>query len=231
MLNAPVVLVTIGGIGRPIDELVLNKNLFDASDVPLKGAILNKVRTDKLEKVKKFARLGLERKGIELLGVIPFDPVLWSPTFQEVVKDIGAQVLCGKRYLTNNITKIMVGAALPHTAVEFFSDNTLLITPGDREDLILAALAGMSPCGKSGFRLAGIILTCGIVPPDTILRMVHHAEVPTALVSEDTFKTASRITKSVFKIWPEDTRKIKEAAKMIETYVNVDKLCEMIDLK
>lgn len=232
MLNAPIVLVTIGGIGRPIDELVLNKNLFDTADVSLKGAILNKVRIEKLEKVKKFARLGLERKGIELLGVTPFDPVLWSPTFQEVVKDIKADVLCGDRYLTNIITKIIVGAALPHTAVEYFAENTLLITPGDREDLILAALARMSSSDKgSAFHLSGIILTCGIEPPDTILRMVHYAEVPTALVSEDTFNTASRITKSVFKIWPGDSQKIKEAARMIETYVNVDKLCEMIGLE
>ena len=230
MLNAPIVLVTIGGIGRPIDELVLNKNLFDTAEVPLKGAILNKVRIDKLEKVKKFARMGLERKGIELLGVIPFDPVLWSPTFQEVVKDIRADVLCGERFLTNNITKIMVGAALPHTAVELFGDGTLLITPGDREDLILAALAGKKPCKDTLCHIAGLILTCGIVPHESILQMVQRAEIPTACVESDTFTTASRINKSVFKIWPEDTAKIKEAAKVIETFVDIDKLCDMVSL-
>jgi BioD-like phosphotransacetylase family protein len=225
-----VAIVALGGIGRPIDEIVLNKTLFDEADVPLVGVILNKVKLEKLEKIKKFARIGLEKKGIEFLGAIPFDPILWSPTFQEVVKDIGAIMICGEKNSTNSIDNIIVGAALPHTSVEYFANDTLLITPGDREDLIVTALAGSSPGVKAPFKIAGLILTCGIKPPESILSLVRRAEIPTACVSEDTFSTASKLNQAVFKIWPEDTKKINEAAKVIEDYVDVDKLCGMIGL-
>ncbi|MEW5816893.1 MAG: AAA family ATPase, partial [Spirochaetota bacterium] len=74
LLDAPVVIVAGGGIGRPIDEVMLNKAVFDNHGVDVLGVIINKVIPDKYEKIEKFVRLGFERKGIKVLGVIPFYP-------------------------------------------------------------------------------------------------------------------------------------------------------------
>src|SRR5580693_1570697 len=71
ILRAKVIIVTQGGIGKPIDEISLNQALFEKEGVEIIGVILNKVLPDKLDFITDFARRGLKRKGLELLGVIP----------------------------------------------------------------------------------------------------------------------------------------------------------------
>ncbi len=79
LLDVRVIIISSGGIGRPIDEIMLNKAMFDAAGVPMLGAIVNKVEEDKFEKVSSYVKRGLERKGIELLGVMPFRPHALQP--------------------------------------------------------------------------------------------------------------------------------------------------------
>src|SRR5213075_1158062 len=79
ILNAKVVIVSQGGIGKPIDEVCLNQALFEKEGVEVIGVILNKVLGEKVEYVTDFARRGLKRKGLELLGVIPHQRILSNP--------------------------------------------------------------------------------------------------------------------------------------------------------
>src|ERR1041384_1650885 len=71
ILKAKVVIVSQGGIGKPIDEVSLNQALFEKEGVEIIGVILNKVLPSKVEAVSDFARRGLKRKGLDLLGVVP----------------------------------------------------------------------------------------------------------------------------------------------------------------
>ncbi len=71
LLGSGVIIVSSGGIGRPIDEIVLNKALFEKEGVRVLGAIINKVLPEKFDKINSLVRKGLMRKGISVLGVIP----------------------------------------------------------------------------------------------------------------------------------------------------------------
>src|SRR6476469_6305078 len=73
LLEAKVVIVTQGGIGKPIDEVALNQALFEKEGVQIIGVIINKVIGPKLDYVSDFARRGFKRKGLELLGVLPHE--------------------------------------------------------------------------------------------------------------------------------------------------------------
>ncbi|MFW6457454.1 MAG: AAA family ATPase, partial [Planctomycetota bacterium] len=53
MLGAHALIVAGGGIGRCIDELALNRALFHEQDVPVAGAVINKVYRDKYKKVSR----------------------------------------------------------------------------------------------------------------------------------------------------------------------------------
>jgi dethiobiotin synthetase len=70
-LKAKVIIVSQGGIGKPIDEISLNQALFEKEGVEIIGVILNKVLGQKVDYISDFARRGLKRKGLDLLGVIP----------------------------------------------------------------------------------------------------------------------------------------------------------------
>src|SRR5882724_9372797 len=93
ILGAKVIIVTQGGIGKPIDEVCLNQALFEKEGVEVIGVILNKVVEDKVSYVSDFARRGLKRKGLELLGVLPHQTILSQPTMDLIREELGAELL------------------------------------------------------------------------------------------------------------------------------------------
>src|SRR6516162_9579672 len=93
ILGAKVIIVTQGGIGRPIDEVSLNKALFEKEGVQIIGVIINKVIGTKIEYVTDFARRGFKRKGLELLGVLPYQPILCSPSVALIREELHAELL------------------------------------------------------------------------------------------------------------------------------------------
>src|SRR5437899_10959131 len=93
ILGCKVILVTRGGIGKPIDEVALNQALFEKEGVQIIGVILNRVLGTKIEYITEFARRGLKRKGLELLGVIPHQSVLSSPTVDLIREELKAEML------------------------------------------------------------------------------------------------------------------------------------------
>src|SRR5579863_8501197 len=92
-LGCKVIIVTQGGIGKPIDEVSLNQALFEKEGVKIIGVILNKVMGEKVDYITEFARRGLKRKGLELLGVIPHQQVLSSPTIDLIREELKAELL------------------------------------------------------------------------------------------------------------------------------------------
>src|SRR5580704_3218273 len=88
ILGAKVIIVTQGGIGKPIDEVALNQALFEKEDVEIIGVILNKVTPDKIDYITEFARRGLKRKGLDLLGVLPHRRILSNPTVAAIQEEL-----------------------------------------------------------------------------------------------------------------------------------------------
>ena len=228
LLGAQVIIVTCGGIGRPIDEVMLNKAVFDSYGVDLLGVIINKVSPEKTEKISRFARLGFQKKGIEVFGIIPFCPVLANPTIRQLMEDIKGELISGEAGLDQSVVKIIVGAMPPHTALDYFKGDVLLITPGNREDLILTALACSVPGTSADYGVKGIILTCGVRPNKSILRLVEGTDIPIIMVNDDTFSTAQNITRLIIKIRPQDKEKIARVKQLIKDHVNIDSIIDKI---
>src|SRR5437763_1981263 len=93
ILGAKVIIVSQGGIGKPIDEVSLNQALFEREGVEVIGVILNKVLASKRDYIAEFARRGLKRKGLELLGVVPHQQILCNPTVDLIREELKAEVL------------------------------------------------------------------------------------------------------------------------------------------
>lgn len=227
LLKAKVILVTSGGIGKPIDEVLLNRCLFQAAGVEIMGVIVNKVLPEKIEEVAHYNRKGLERFGLELLGVVPYQEQLVGPTMQQILDETGGELLNGTGHLDSHIERIVIGAMTPHQALNHLGAGALLITSGDREDLILAAMGGcVLGLGRANC-VSGIVLTGGIYPHDNILRLVRKTWVPIILSKEDSYATAHKISEITFKIRPNDKKKISIARRLVHKYVNVDRITEI----
>lgn len=222
MLGSKVLIVSEGGIGRSIDEIMLNKALFDNRQVEVAGVILNKVLPEKLERIKKVVTAGLERKGLKLLGVIPFNPLLRDPTVAQLMSVLKLKILCGKDYMHRRVQNTIVAAMEPYNMVNYLRDGTLVLTSGDRVDNILVAISTNLVRGEKTNQICGIILSGGLTPNDKIIDLLKKSRIPVFISEEDTYSIAGRIDHLTCKIQKTDKAKIMEARHLVKKFVDVD---------
>lgn len=222
LLSAKVVIVSQGGIGKPIDEVSLNQALFEKEGVEIIGVILNKVLLEKLDYVAEFARRGLKRKGLELLGVVPHKPILSSPTLGLIAEELRAERLNAAGTMTRIVEDVVVGAMGTEHTKEFFRKDRLVITPADREDIIMAAARAEASVPPA--RLAGLILTGGIRPTGAVLKTIQSLPIPVLLTRSDSYQVAAKVHDVIVKIRPDDTEKIDLVRDLIARHVDVNRI-------
>jgi BioD-like phosphotransacetylase family protein len=226
LLGAKVIIVSQGGIGKPIDEISLNQALFEKEDVEIIGVILNKVLGEKVDYVTDFARRGLKRKGLDLLGVLPHEQILCNPSIDLIREELHAELLNRPPHLHGLVDDVVVGAMSAQNAIQFFKRGTLLITPGDREDLVLAAGATTNP--GSDDKMAGIVLTGGLRPSASVIKAIQAMPVPVLLAQADSYQVASRVHNLIVKTRPADAEKIAVIRDIVAKNVNVKKIVDSL---
>lgn len=234
-LRSKIILVTRGALRHSVDELVLNKVFLEQHGVELLGVIINKVQPASAELIRKYTRKILKRLDITLLGVIPDVPSLGTPTMLEVRRELDAQVLSGRENLSNRHRQAVVGAM---TAQEAFgrlakmAPNNLLITAGDRTDLIMAALVCHQRRRQAEPEMtlfSGILLTGGLPPHANIRPMLRESGIPVLLADSDSYTTALRIAEMVVPIAPGDRIKIERIKEVVRKHVDIDRIIEELD--
>jgi len=222
LLGSKVIIISSGGIGRPIDEIALDKALFEREGVHILGVIINKVLPEKLDKVSRLVKKGLKRKGIDVLGVIPYEPKLSRPSIEQILEETRFELLCGRGFLENYVSRFIVGAMKAEDAIKYIVDDSLLITPGDREDVIAAFLECYRDTDKKRLKISGIVLTGGIAPDKTLMVSLQNAGIPVLLAKSDTYNVASCLHDLTVKIRPQDTDKINTVVKLIQDNVDLN---------
>jgi BioD-like phosphotransacetylase family protein len=226
ILGAKVIIVTQGGIGRPIDEVSLNQALFEKEGVEVIGVIINKVIGSKVDYITEFARKGLKRKGLDLLGVIPHQRILSSPTVDLIREELKAELLSSPDQLSNLVDDVIVGAMGAQNAMSYFKQGVLLITPGDREDIILAACTGLDAGRKD--MMAGIILTGNLRPSPSVLKVIKAMPIPVLLTDKETYRVASRVHDLTVKTRPTDASKISLIRDLIAQNVDLSRILQKL---
>jgi len=222
LLGSKVIIISEGGIGKTIDEIILNKALFDLKGVAVLGVIVNKVLPEKYNKIKRIVGQGLKNKNIRLLGVIPQDNILSSPTVEQVMNQLDLKLLCGKKKLSNHVLHTIVAAMEPHNMITYLRDGTLVITSGDRVDNILVTISSHLMGAGKKLKIAGIILTGGLLPNPTIVDLLKKSQIPILLSGSDTYSVAAKIETFTCKIQKTDKDKIEEATRLVKKYIDVN---------
>lgn len=223
LLGAKAIIVARGGIGMPVDEIALNKSLFDKHGVEVVGAIINKVHPEKADVVRSYTKRALERLGVPLLGLIPEQEQLKAPNLAQIVEELSGRWLNGRqRGASQRIRQIVVGAMAARGAIDHFREGTLIITPGDRDDVLIAALAATAVSGKE--MVSGMVLTRNILPHPKLMEMLAKTDIPIVISSKDSYAVASRINAMTVKTQPEDKDKIPIIKQLVIDNVDIDLL-------
>ncbi len=226
LLGSKVLLVTPGGIGRPIDEAALNKALFDSEGVEIVGVVMNKVLPSKLDYVADFARRGFERLGLELLGVVPMENMLTEPSLMETCEYIRGKFLCNEQFSRARSKQVVIGALSSANLFQNILPGTLLVVPGDREDVVLSALSRST--GPEGTPLAGLVLSDDLKPHNRLLELLGRTCLPVILSPMDSYTIAQTIHSMTVKTLPGDTQKIDRIKHLIGTHLNIPRILEKI---
>jgi BioD-like phosphotransacetylase family protein len=239
-LGAPAVIVSEGGVGRPIDEIVLNASLFERHGVPVAGAIVNKVDLAAQPGLRDVLERGLAPYGIALLGVLPVRPILSNPTLEMIAEGLVGELIHPGPDLEQVIDGVAIGAMEPGHMLERIGPKTLVIVPGDREDVITtltsAHLAGMQARPSARERLdlvldgegegvaSGLVLTGGYRPRAAVLAAIRDADLFATIVDADTYAVASDVHDLLVKTHPSDAEKIETIKRLVAANLDVDRL-------
>jgi len=226
LLDTSVILISSGGVGKPIDEVMLNKALLDKEGVNLAGVVVNKVLPEKYDRISRLVKKGLEKKDLNVFGVLPYQKILDIPTMREIKEELKIAALYESENLDKVAENILIGAMNVKDAVQFVRDNSLMIIPGDRDDMIEAVCRIKSGKIKKGCRISGIILSGGLMPKRRSLKLLEGARMPVLITKEDTYSIASRVHSLVVKLKPQDEQKIRIIVDMVEKYVDIDKVLD-----
>ncbi len=210
------VIVVGGNEDAIMDDIAFIKKYVDLKNVNFSGIIINKVRD-----VGDFTdtHLGsIKEMGVEVLGVVPYKPELTYMPVRYVADNLDAKVIAGEGGLDKVVKCMTVGAMSVTAAMQnpiFKKEGKLLITAGDRSDMILAAIESNTSC---------IVLTNDIIPPSNIISKAADANVPLLLVPWDTYQTTMRVEHIEPLLTKGDAEKIEILKEIVKKNVNLKEI-------
>lgn len=218
--------VIVKGEGKSVQEIVdtavSTTKGFTDEGVQILTVIANKINGDKEEEIRTQLTKALPANII--VTSIPSNKDLGNPTMKEIHESVGGKVLFGDHLLSNQVDTSIVGAMQLHNCLTRLSKNTLIVTPGDRGDIIIGAL--QANISKNYQKIAGIVLTGGLVPEPTIMKLIEGLDtvVPIVAVESGTFKTVNRVANTQSRITPGNKDKIALAISLFDKHVDVKAL-------
>ncbi len=230
-LGLDAILIVSGGLGSAIDELALNKALFDANGVKIRGVIVNRVNELKRSMILDYIPKALKRWDIPLLGCIPYNDFLSEPTMSDLESLFQVEMLSGQQYGLLHFHHMRMVATSAETYKESFSPKELVITSSNREDIILTAIEqhalqqGLN-CSPEG----GIILTGATAPSDKMIKALQTSDLPALYTPITNYEALKKLTSYIAKIRKEDLPKIREATQLIEAHIDYDALLNAPEL-
>ena len=230
-LGIPSIVIANGAQKTP-DELVSHLRIAYDSFME-KGAevllvVANKVSPDNREAI--YAELKKSLPDKVLVSVIPRNNKLSQPTIKEILEEVEGEVLFGEEHINNQAGCYSVGAMQLRNYLTHLKKDSMVITPGDRADIILGALQAHQSVNYPS--ISGIILTGGLIPEAPVMRLIDGLTdvFPVISAKEGTFALTNRIGQIKPRIYAENIQKITASIRDFETYVPVTELEEKFNI-
>ncbi|WP_405206000.1 phosphate acetyltransferase [Aquimarina sp. LLG6339-5] len=226
-LGIPSIIVA-SGVDKTKEEITGNLKLaydtFTSKDAEVLAIVANKVVKGSEKELKEELDNDFGTN-VEKI-IIPKIGSLINPTIREIVNELDGNVLFGKEFLNNQAGSFGVGAMQLRNYLTHLKDNSLVITPGDRADVILGVL--QANISDNYPKISGIILTGGIIPEEPILKLIEGVSlsVPIISVSQGTFSITNKIGAIRSKIHADNLQKINTSISTFEQYVDEDRLVD-----
>jgi phosphate acetyltransferase len=226
-LDAEVILVSAQeqeSLAELSERVEVQTQLFGGpKDPKVLGLILNKIRSDDgldafVARLKELSPL-LKTGDFRLVGCIPWLAELNAPRTRDIAELLGARVLNAGDYEQRRMLKIVLCARAVANSVQLLKPGTLVVTPGDRDDIILSA----SLAAMNGTPLAGLLLCSDFAPDPRILELCRGAllsGLPVMTVSTGSYDTATNLNRLNNEIPIDDKERADKVADFVASHID-----------
>ena len=233
-LGCPILLL-VNGRRKTVKEIVgavdLAQEAFEHKGCSIAATIVNRVAPGQGQAVA--ARFAERADKTDPVYLLPEIDVLGKPTVKEIAGALQAEIIQGTpEGLYRTVQDLKVAAMnFPHF-LDHVADGDLVITPGDRADVILASMA--AALSDTSPNIAGLLLTGDQAPAPQVMRLIEgfreSSPIPIISVASDTFTTAMQANAVPPALSPGDDRKIAAALGGFEAHVDLQQLEERIEV-
>ncbi len=231
-LGSPILLVANGmdsasgenrEVAEVVDHICMIKESFDELGCEFFGVIINKCAVDGLDEFQAHAQKALADHDIRLMGAIPRSDMLEKVRLEEVVAQIGAEVVAGEERMNQVAQKVEIAAMGLDNVLRRVGKGALVVAPGDRGAVLLGmASAYVSPTIPAP---AGVILTGDLEPPRHVMNLVLDLTggiMPIMKVKTNTYETALNIAAVQPRIESHQRMRIEVAKGLVDRHVNAE---------
>ncbi len=214
--QAPVLLVTGGGVGHVIDSVYLNLAMFREAGAEVRMLVPNKLIPAKREATLGYLEKAFAAHPFTVIGGFNYSPILADPTLRHIARLLGLQLHARDEQSLRIAHHLQMGAASTQRVVDLLQPSTLLVVTSSRDEL-LVMLASLYHIPEFKSKIAGLVIP-GLAPvAEIVLRILNDAGIPYMRSTATTADVFSRISEDVSKIGPEDCEKISLIQKLAET--------------
>jgi uncharacterized protein len=221
LLNAPVLMVTGGGLGNVVDMVCMGLALFEKEGVEVRAVLANKLVPEKRDRTLDYLTRALADDKMNVIGGVDYHPVLANPTLRRISKLLGLPLSGNRREVSKIIHHVQIGAASTQRVMEMIQEPSLMIVTSSRDEL-LVTLANLYKLPAYRSKIVGLIIP-GVAPVSTITQMIlDRSNIRTEL--HTTAELYRIITEDVSKITAADTEKLDLIRNLAEANIDFDLL-------
>ncbi|MDY0189521.1 MAG: AAA family ATPase [Desulfuromonas sp.] len=223
LLDAPVMMVSEGGIGRAIDSINLNLSEFNQAGVPVHLLLGNKLHADKRQLNLHYLNKAFAHLNMHIEGGFNFSPILADPTLKRISNLLGCKLQGDQEQGRRIIHSVQLGSASAQRVADLLKESTLLMVHTSRDELMVM-LASLYHLPEYRSKIAGMVIA-GYAPVSPItLKIVDDSNIPYIRTSMTTSNAFSLVKDDVSKIGAEDLEKINLIRHLADAELDFEKI-------
>jgi len=227
LLDAPVLLVTGGGLGNVVDRLSMILALFEKEQVDVRAILVNRLIAEKRDRSLDYLRRALKDEPFKVIGGFDYQPILANPTLRRISNLLGLPVQGNRREMQKIIHKVLVGAASTQRVTELLQEPSLILVTSSRDEL-LVTLAHLYRMPQYRPFIVGLVIS-GATPISPITQQIlDKSRIP--YLREESRTSAELyqiIGRDVSKIIAEDSEKLDLIRSLAEKSFDFDAIDEL----
>ncbi|MBW2688708.1 MAG: AAA family ATPase [Deltaproteobacteria bacterium] len=221
LLDAPVLLISGGGIGHVIDDVSMNLALYKMEGADVRIVMPNKLIAEKRDRTLEYMGKAFADQKFIIQGGFNYSPILAGPTLQHIAKIFDLPLKATHEQAMHIIKGIQLAAASTEKVVEILKPSTLLLVNSSRDEL-LVMLATLYHIPEHRANLSGVLISGVNTISKLTQQVLDDSDLPFMRSEQHTTAVFQTVTRDVSKITADDLEKISLVKELAEQNLDFD---------